>query len=118
MYCSSYLTFSFTYIGNVEYRNEFWLLCNQTFSNTSLVPANLKRHFQVSHPSYQNKDIAFFERKLQSFENSRCLMAKKFKTKQENATVALHKASYLIALAGKAHTIAESLIKPVITDVA
>ena len=45
-------------------------------------------------------------------------MAKKFKTKQENTTTALYKASYLTALAGEAHTIAESLIKFVMTDIA
>ena len=79
-----------------------------------MAPAKLKRHFKTSHLSYQNKDIAFFERKLQS----RCLMAKKFKTKQENATAASYKASYRIALASEAHIIAELLIKPVMTDVA
>ena len=45
-------------------------------------------------------------------------MAKKFKTEQENATAASYKASYRIALAGEAHTIGESLIKPIMTDVA
>ena len=45
-------------------------------------------------------------------------MAKKFKTKPEKATAASYKTSYRIALAGKAHTIAESLIKPVMTEFA
>ena len=45
-------------------------------------------------------------------------MAKKFKTEQENAVAASHKASYRIALDGEAHTIVESLIKPVMTDIA
>ena len=37
-------------------------------------------------------------------------MAKKFKTKQENAIVSSYKASYCIILAVKAHTFAELLI--------
>ena len=45
-------------------------------------------------------------------------MAKKFKTEQENAAAASYKASYRIALDAEAHTIAESLIKPVMTDIA
>ena len=45
-------------------------------------------------------------------------MAKKFKTEQENGTAASHKASYHTALAGEAHTIAESLINSVTTDIA
>ena len=45
-------------------------------------------------------------------------MEKKFKTEQENATTASYKGSHRIILAGEAHTIAESLIKPVMTEVA
>ena len=43
-------------------------------------------------------------------------MTKKFKT-EKNAIEASYKASYRIALAGEVHTVAESLIKPVMTDV-
>ena len=45
-------------------------------------------------------------------------MAKKFKTEQENATAALHKAIHCIVLASEAHTIAKLLIKPVMADIA
>ena len=74
------MTFEFTYTGNEEYSDTLCLFCNKTFSYASLTSAKLKRHFETSHPSYQNKEIAFFVRKLQPFENSKCLMAKKFKT--------------------------------------
>ena len=47
----SYLTFGFTYTGNEEYPDGLCLLCNKTFSNTSLAPGKLKRHFETSHPS-------------------------------------------------------------------
>ena len=117
-YYHSYLSFEFAYVGTEEYPDGLCLLCNKTFSNSSLAPAKLKRHIETSHPFYKNKDIAFFENKLQSFENSKCLMAKKFKTEQENATAASYKASYRIALAGEAHTIGESLLKTIMTDVA
>ena len=43
-------------------------------------------------------------------------MTKKFKTEKENAKEASYKASYRIALTGEAHTIAESLLQPIITD--
>ena len=42
---------------------------------------------------------------------------KKFKTEQENTTVALNKVSYCIILAVQAHTIAELPLKSVMTDV-
>ena len=45
-------------------------------------------------------------------------MAKKFKTEQENTTASLYKASYHTALADEIHTIAELLIKSVMTDIA
>ena len=45
-------------------------------------------------------------------------MKKMFKTKQENRTAASYKASYHTALAGEVDTIAELLIKSVMTDIA
>ena len=59
-YYHSYLSFGFTYVGTEEYPDGLCLLCNKTFSNSSLAPAKLKRHIETSHPSYKNKDIAFF----------------------------------------------------------
>ena len=44
-------------------------------------------------------------------------MLKKCKTENENATEASYKASYYISLHGEAHTIGESLIKPILKDV-
>ena len=94
-----------------------YYLCNKIFSNSSLALAKLKRHFETNHPSYKNEDVGFFERKLQTFNSSRYLMTKKFKTEKENAIEASYKASYCTALAGEAHPIAESPIKPVMAYV-
>ena len=44
------------------------------------------------------------------------MMTKKFKSKHDNATEASYKASYRISLADEVHTIAESLVKSVMTD--
>ena len=44
-------------------------------------------------------------------------MTKKYKTEKENAIEASYKASYCIALTGEPHTVAKSLIQPVMTDV-
>ena len=114
-YDHNYLNFAFTYFGNEEYPDSLCLLCNKIFSNSLLAPAKLKRHFETNHPSYKNKDIGFFMKKLQTSNSSRCLI-KSLKQK-ENAIEASYKASYCIALAGKDHSIDESLIQPVTTDV-
>ena len=94
-YYRSYMTFRFTYTGNEEYPDGLFLLYNKTFSITSLVPAKLKRNLETSHPSYQNKEIAFFGKKLQSFESFRCLLAKCLKANRKKQQ--LHRTKLVIA---------------------
>ena len=65
-YCQNYLTFGLTYTVN-EYTDGLCLFCKKTFFNTFLASAKFKRHFETSHLSYQNKEIAFFKRKLKFF---------------------------------------------------
>jgi hypothetical protein len=43
-------------------------------------------------------------------------MVRSSKTDDKNTTVASYRVSYHIALAGKAHTVAETLIKPCVVE--
>ena len=72
---------------------------------------------ETKHSAFKNKDISFFERKLESYNRFKSILLKKCKTENENATEASYKASYHISLHGEAHTIGESLIKPILKDV-
>uniref|UniRef100_K7FCX8 DUF4371 domain-containing protein n=1 Tax=Pelodiscus sinensis TaxID=13735 RepID=K7FCX8_PELSI len=116
-YCEDYLSFGFTSNGNEDGPGAQCVLCNKTLSNSCLVPATLRRHFETNHPEYKDKDIRFFKQKLQSLEKSKLFMSKIAKADNENATEASYKVSYHISLAREAHTIGESLVKPCAKDI-
>ena len=68
-------------------------------------------------PTDKGKDISFFKRKLESHNKSKSFMVKTFKKDYQKITEASYKVSYRIALAGEAHVIGESLIKPCVQDI-
>jgi hypothetical protein len=96
---------------DVYYATEYVL------SNSSLVPAKLRRLIEANHSVYKDKGVRFFKRKLESLETSKLSMLKIVKTDNEHATAASYKVSYRIPLAGEAHTIGESLMKPCAKDI-
>jgi hypothetical protein len=110
------LSFGFTSYGDEEAPDAVYLLRNKILANSSLVPAKLRRHLEKKHPLDKNKDISFFKRKLKSHDDPKSFLIKKFKTDNEKATEASYKVCYRIALAGEAHVIGESLIKPCVKD--
>ncbi|GBO26869.1 Zinc finger BED domain-containing protein 5 [Araneus ventricosus] len=112
-YDTSYLSFGFTSTGNEEAPAAVCLLCNKILANSSLAPTKLLRHLEKNHPTDKGKDISFFIRKLES----RSFIEKKFKTDNQKITEASYKVSCRIALAGEAHVIGESLIKPCVQDI-
>ena len=116
-YDPQYLLYGFTITGDETAPDAICIICNAILANSSLAPAKLRRHFETNHSAYKGKDVSFFERKLEVFNKTKNLFVKKFKTDNENATEASYKASYQICLHGEAHTIGESLIKPIIKDV-
>uniref|UniRef100_A0A8C3HM34 Zinc finger BED domain-containing protein 5 n=1 Tax=Chrysemys picta bellii TaxID=8478 RepID=A0A8C3HM34_CHRPI len=84
---------------------------------SSLAPAKLRRHLETKHAEYKDKDIRFFKRKRDSLGNCKLSMIKIAKTDNKSATEASYQVSYRIALAGEAHTIGETLIKPCAKDI-
>ncbi|GBM23703.1 Zinc finger BED domain-containing protein 5 [Araneus ventricosus] len=116
-YDTSYLSFRFTNTGNEEAPDAVCLLCNKILANSSLAPTKLLRHLEKNHPTDKGKDISFFKRKLESRNKSRSFKEKKIKTDNQKITEASYKVSYRIALAGEAHVIVESLIKPCVQDI-
>jgi hypothetical protein len=65
----------------------------------------------LNHPACKDKDISFCKRKLEALTKCQSRWLKSSKTGNENATEASYRVSYRIALAGEAHTFAETLIK-------
>ena len=111
-YIESYLAYGFVQFGdNLEPKAQC-IVCHKILSNTCLAPAKLSRHLKTVHSEYEGKDITFFQRKLDTLKSSQAVMAKIMKGNTENAAEASFQVSYRIAQTGKAHTIAETLIKP------
>ncbi|CAM4563775.1 unnamed protein product, partial [Caretta caretta] len=61
-YDESYLSFSFTCVGNKDVPDAQCIMCNKILENSSLAPAKLHRHLETKHAEYKDKDISFFKR--------------------------------------------------------
>ena len=115
-YDESYLSLGFTKIGRADAPDAQCVVCHKILANSSLAPAKLRRHLEKNHFEHKDKDVSFFQRKLDTLTSCRMSMIQSAKSNNENATEASFKVSYLIAKAGEAHTIAEKLIKPCATE--
>ncbi|XP_050527868.1 zinc finger BED domain-containing protein 5-like [Daktulosphaira vitifoliae] len=78
-----------------------------------MFPAKLKRHFET-HPDFMNKTTDYFKRKSDELHSIQKTFVSHVKTHNENALKASYLVSYELALAGKPHTLAETLIKPLL----
>lgn len=84
-----------------------------------LLPAKLHKNRDTNNPTHKDKDISFFKCEFKAL-NSQSLMVRSSKTDDKNTTEASYRVSYKlpIALAGKAHTVAETIIKPCVVEMA
>jgi hypothetical protein len=105
-----YFSLGFTCAGDETALDALSVMCNKVLLNSSTLSAKLRRHRDTNHPEYKDKDISDFKRKFQALTNCQSIMVKSSKTDNENARALLQ--DYRIALAGEAHTVAETLIKP------
>ncbi|XP_060881854.1 zinc finger BED domain-containing protein 5-like [Metopolophium dirhodum] len=116
-YDESYLQFGFIPVGTAERPDGQCVICNVILQNSSLAPAKLKRHLKTNHPNLMNKEMGYFKKRKEEHNSSLSALHKYAKNDSENATEASFILSYSIARAGKPHTIAESLIKPCMTEI-
>ena len=112
-YDTNYLKFGFieaTEKGQVVPK---CVICLENLSNDALRPSRLQRHLQAKHPGLQDKSLAFFEAKKESFKRMKIVSGETFRNSSSAETVeASFKIAYMIALAKKPHNIGETLIKP------
>ena len=113
-YDESYLSLGFVDANNVPQ----CVLCSKLFPNSAMVPAKMRRHLETVHPEFKHKKVDYFMRMRDELLKRQSLIVSTFKTSNEKATEASYIVSYRIALAGEAHTIAETLIKPCAVDIA
>lgn len=117
-YTEEYLKFGFSWTGHAGMPRPLCVLCSFVMKNECMKPSKLARHFRTKHSDHAHRSLDFFKRKR--MELNRGVSALRSLTSGEAAAKA-SRASYevalLIAKAGKAHTIGEVLIKPVISRV-
>ncbi|KAH7962578.1 hypothetical protein HPB52_016996 [Rhipicephalus sanguineus] len=111
-YKESYVKFGFVNIGGKPQ----CVLCGEVLALISMVPTKLKRHLRTKYPSYQDKDIEFFETKKQQLESQKLDNPNKLASSADAI-----KASYMLSYHGakqmKPHTICETLLMPCMKDV-
>jgi len=112
-YDINYISFGFIHKNSYPQ----YVVCSKVFPNSSMVPAKLRRHLEPNHTNVKDKPIDYFIRLRDQLLKNKNFIAEVTKTANEKATEASYMVSYRIAQAGKAHTIAESLIKPCVTDI-
>ncbi|KAL4126751.1 hypothetical protein QTP88_010960 [Uroleucon formosanum] len=112
-YDENYISFGFIHENSYPQ----CVVCSKVFPNSSMVPAKLRSHLETNHTNVKDKPIDYFIRLRDQLLKNKNFIAEVTKTANEKATEASYMVSYRIAQAGKAHTIAESLIKPCVTDI-
>ena len=111
-YSVDYLKFGFTsiIIGGIE--KPQCVLCLKVLSAESMIKFQLKRHFEKEHPTYNDRDISFFERQSQSAKKSRLDTTGQTAITIRAAVEASYVVSLRIAKSKKPHTIGEELVLP------
>lgn len=89
------------------------VICLETLSNDALRPSRLQRHLQTKHPGLQDKPLAFFQTKKESFKKMKIVGEENFRQSSSAEVVeASFEIAHMIARAKKPHNIGETLIKP------
>ncbi|XP_025414925.1 zinc finger BED domain-containing protein 5-like [Sipha flava] len=112
-YDDSYLDMGFTEFSDGRPQ---CVICNKVLPNSSMFPAKLRRHFET-HPDFTNKTADYFKRKSDELHATQKTFISHVKTHSEKSLKASYLVSHELALAGKPHTLAETLIKPLLVKV-
>ncbi|KFD50438.1 hypothetical protein M514_08665 [Trichuris suis] len=116
--CSSdYLKYSFITAPNNK-QLPMCLLCNRVFSNEAMKPSRLKEHLAKIHPDKAGKDLNYFK-SLREVWKATHSIEYVFYTNgvRMDGLRASFNISLMIARSGKAHTIGEELLHPVVSEV-
>lgn len=115
-YQNEYLKYGFYYCGDKNNEIPFCLICNQKFTNNSMKPAMLTRHFKNNHKELKNLPLSYFEEIKREYLKKTSVITSTFLTNNKALLEASLKVSYRVACLGEAHTICEKLVKPCAID--
>ena len=111
-YSEDYLKFGFTSIISGGIEKPQCVICSKVLSAESMKPFQLKRHFEKEHSDCKDKDISFFQRKVDTVKRTKLDATGDFHSSSKSALEASYIVSLQIAKAKKPHTIGEELILP------
>ena len=95
-YNEDYITYGFTWCGNIEAPNPLCVVCGEQLANQAMVPSKLIRYLKTKHVSHANKQKHFFQRLLSETKKQKHFMKSSF-TVSEKALEASYLVSKLIA---------------------
>ena len=64
-YDKNYISFGFTFTGNVTSPVPLCVVCNERISNSAMVPSKLERHLESKHPFHKNKKVDYLDTEKQ-----------------------------------------------------
>ncbi|KAL4121592.1 hypothetical protein QTP88_014077 [Uroleucon formosanum] len=115
-YSDNYLSFGFFWTGNEEEPLPLCVVCGEKLSNSSMAPSKLNRHLITNHSHLESKDQNYFKELMTSQSKQKKYFEKKV-TVSDKAQIASYKVAELIAQKTKPHSIAESLILPLFSEI-
>ena len=119
-YSKEYLQFGFIHVPNKP-QIPLCLICESTLVNDSMRPCKLKEHLENKHPSKIDKGLEYFKLLAERREKNTLATTRSnrphIQHQAEAGLLASYNISLLIAKAGKAHSIGETLLIPVVHEV-
>ena len=110
-YSDGYISFGFTFAGNLTAPVSLCLVCRKELSVSAMVPAKLKQQLATNHPTLKNKNTTYFCRLLESNKKEVNFM-RRATTISEKALKVSYRVAELIAKGKNPHTLAEKVILP------
>lgn len=92
------------------------VIYNKVLPNSSMFPVKLRQHFETS-PDFTYKTADYFKRKSDQLHTVQTKFVSHAMTNNEKAVKASYLVGHDLVLAGKPHTLAETLIKPLIVKI-
>ena len=99
-YDKNYISFGFTFSGDVSNPVLLCEMCNEKLLNSAMVPSKLKRHLESKHPSHKNKKADYFCRLIKHTKKQVNFVNKTVKV-NENALKANYQVAELVAKSRK-----------------
>ena len=111
-YSEYYLKFGFTSIISGGIEKPQCVICFKVLSAESMKPFQLKRQFEKEHSYYKDKDISFFQRKVDTVKRTKLDATGDFHSSSKSALEASYIVSLKISKAKKPHRVGEEFILP------